>query len=307
MTDIILPNRITTIGGYSFNGCSSITSINIPNNVTNIKSWAFANCTSLTTVTMPNSMSNIGKEAFRNCKSLTSVTISNSVAYIGDWAFVGCNNLMTVNSEIKEPFSCNNIFSDDTYRKGTLYVPVGTKEPYSHTDGWSKFLNIEELSVPENQKCAIPILSYSNKELKYDCATNGATIHETIKCSDAATTTFSGSHKLNAVYEISAYATADGYYPSETINAKLYWVEGSLESSNISSVRANTRGILIQSDGDFLRISGLNDNEQVTIYDMSGKLLGTSKSVGGTAIFGINKTDKYIVVKIGDDAIKVHI
>ena len=141
----------------------------------------------------------------------------------------------------------------------------------------------------------------------YDCTTNGATIHETIKCSDAATTTFSGSHKLNAVYEISAYATADGYTQSETINAKLYWVDGSLDSSSISGVRANTRGILVQSDGEFLRISGLNNNEQVTIYDISGRQLDSTKSFSGTAIFSINKADKIIVVKIGNEAIKVQL
>lgn len=214
---------------------------------------------------------------------------------------------MTVFSELKEPFICGNIFSDDTYRKGTLYVPVDTKELYSRTDGWSKFLNIEEQSVPDDQKCATPILSYSNKEIKYECATNGASIHETIKCSDAVSTTFSGSHKLNAIYEISAYATADGYYPSETVNAKLFWVDGSLETSNNSIVRANARGILIQSDDDYISLSGLDDDEQVAIYDISGRLLGKGKPVGGTAIFGINKADKTIVVKVGCDAIKVNL
>ena len=151
------------------------------------------------------------------------------------------------------------------------------------------------------------MLSYSNKELKYACNTNGATIHETIKCSDAATTTFTGSHKLNAVYEITAYATADGYSQSDAITAKLFWVDGSLDSSNISSVRANARGILIQSDGNFLTVSGLNDNEQVTIYDIDGKQLDAAKSVGGTATFNIYKPGKAVLVKVGNDAIKVQL
>lgn len=186
-------------------------------------------------------------------------------------------------------------------------MPKGTVEKYKSKAGWKSINNIVEMSSSDDQMCATPTLSYSNKELKYDCATSGAIIHETIKCSDAITTTFSGSHKLNAVYEISAYATADGYTQSEAINAKLYWVDGSLDSSNISTVRANTRGILIQNDDDFLTISGLSNNEQVFIYDISGKQLGNAKAVDGTAIFIINKTHKVVVVKVGNDAIKVHL
>ena len=163
------------------------------------------------------------------------------------------------------------------------------------------------MSGSDDEKCATPTLSYSNKELKYSCNTNGATIHETIKCSDATTTTFTGSHKLNAVYDITAYATADGCSQSETITAKLFWVDASLDSSNISNVRANSRGVLIQIDDDFLTISGLKNNEHITLYDVGGKQLDSAKAVNGTATFNINKKGKIVVVKVGNDSIKVQL
>ena len=198
-------------------------------------------------------------------------------------------------------------FSETTRYTGTLYVPKKTKEKYKSTAGWKDFTYIEEMSGSNDNKCATPTLSYPNKELKYACGTNGATIHETIKCSDATITTFTGSHKLNAVYDISAYATADGYSQSETITAKLFWVDGSLISSSINSVSANTRGVLVQNDGDFLTVSGLNDNEQVTMYDINGVQLDIAKSVNGIATFSINMDSKIVVVKVGNDSIKVQL
>ena len=304
--EITIPDGITELRYSIFSGCKYLDKVNFPEGMKIIDNYVFDGCTSLTTLTIPESVTVLN--GFTDCTGLKSITIPKNVT---DVLFSGCDNLIKIYSYIENPqdlsTSIISPFSETTRYTGTLYVPKGTIEKYKSAAGWKSINNIVEMSGSDDKKCATPIMSYSNKELKYNCDTNGATIHETIKCSDAATTTFSGSHKLNAIYEISAYATADGYSQSETINAKLFWVDGSLESSNISSVYANTRGILIQSDGDFLKVSGLNENEQVIIYDINGRQLGTTKSFGGTAIFGINKADKVVVVKIGNDSIKVQL
>ena len=303
--EITIPENVTEIPGTSFSGCSKLKIVSLPEGLKEIKSHSFDGCKSLTEIIIPESVTVL--EGFTNCSGLTTITIPRNVT---DVYFYGCENLLKIYSYIEEPRDIaypSTAFTKNSYYSGTLYVPKGTIEKYKSKEGWKSFTWIEEMSGSDDKKCATPVLSYSNKELKYDCDTNGATIHETIKCSDAATAIFSGSHKLNAVYEISAYATADGYSQSETITAKLFWVDGSLESSNINNVRANTRGILIQNDDDFLRISGLNDNEQVIIYDISGRQLDAAKSVNGTAIFNINNVDKLVVVKVGNDSIKVQL
>ena len=64
---IIIGNRVTTIGGYAFSGCRSLTSVTIPNSVTTIGSEAFSDCHSLTSVNIPNSVTTIGGSAFCNC------------------------------------------------------------------------------------------------------------------------------------------------------------------------------------------------------------------------------------------------
>ena len=71
-----------------------ITNLVIPNGVTSISNYAFYGCSSLTSVTIPNSVTSIGINAFANCSGLTSMTIPNSVTSIGNWAFGNIPNIL---------------------------------------------------------------------------------------------------------------------------------------------------------------------------------------------------------------------
>ncbi|GHU39933.1 hypothetical protein FACS1894190_06130 [Spirochaetia bacterium] len=83
-----IPNSVTSISGYAFSRCTSLTSVTIPDSVTSIDYSAFSGCYGLTSVTIPNSVTTIGTTAFRSC-SLTSIIIPNSVTSIGIGAFEG--------------------------------------------------------------------------------------------------------------------------------------------------------------------------------------------------------------------------
>ena len=47
ITDLMIPNSVTSIGMYAFKGCTSLTSATIPNSVNSIDNGAFADCQSL--------------------------------------------------------------------------------------------------------------------------------------------------------------------------------------------------------------------------------------------------------------------
>ena len=96
ITDLVIPNSVTSIGDYAFYDCTGLTSIEIPNSVISIGSGAFSGCTGLISVTIPNSVISIGEEAFCGCSGLTSIEISNSVTSIGELAFSGCIGLTSI-------------------------------------------------------------------------------------------------------------------------------------------------------------------------------------------------------------------
>ncbi|MDE6048239.1 MAG: leucine-rich repeat protein, partial [Paramuribaculum sp.] len=96
ITDITIPNSVTSIGSSAFYGCSSLADITIPNSVTSIGDEAFYGCSSLTAITILSSVTSIGKKVFYNCSGLTDITLPNSVTSIGEYAFYGCSSLTDI-------------------------------------------------------------------------------------------------------------------------------------------------------------------------------------------------------------------
>ena len=68
ITEVTIPNSVSNIGSYAFDGCENLSSIVIGNNVKIIDSYAFSNCNKLTTITIPKSVAEIGVCAFTNIK-----------------------------------------------------------------------------------------------------------------------------------------------------------------------------------------------------------------------------------------------
>ena len=139
----IIPNSVTSIGGYAFYNCSELTSVTIPNSVTAIGEYAFSNCSGLTSVSIPNSVTSIGDCAFSSCSGLTSVTIGNSVTSIGKYAFSNCSRLTKLVSLAVEPPTCDNgTFKEVDKTTCQLLVPEESINKYKTADQWKEFLNI---------------------------------------------------------------------------------------------------------------------------------------------------------------------
>ncbi|MBQ8504823.1 MAG: leucine-rich repeat protein, partial [Clostridia bacterium] len=82
VTELVIPDSVTSIGNYAFYGCGSLTSITIPDSVTSIGGSAFYNCSSLINITIPDNVTSIGYSAFYNCSSLSSVTFERNCWYV---------------------------------------------------------------------------------------------------------------------------------------------------------------------------------------------------------------------------------
>lgn len=77
----------------SFNDCTSLTEIVIPDSVTSIDSASFARCSSLNSVILGDGVRYIGKGAFDSCPNLTTFILGNNVSSIVSDAFHYTNNI----------------------------------------------------------------------------------------------------------------------------------------------------------------------------------------------------------------------
>lgn len=90
---IILPNTITSIGLDCFAECHALSSINLPTGLSKIELGTFNGCSSLDEIVIPSSVTTIEMDAFYKCTGLTQVTIPEKLVNLSPTAFAGCSKL----------------------------------------------------------------------------------------------------------------------------------------------------------------------------------------------------------------------
>lgn len=96
ITNITIPEGVTSLGNSAFSACTNLETVIIPEGITSIGASAFNSCSSLTEIILPESLTSIGNSAFTSCSALTSITIPSSVETIGSSAFSSCRSLETI-------------------------------------------------------------------------------------------------------------------------------------------------------------------------------------------------------------------
>ena len=136
ITDLVVPEGVTTIPNYAFYYCDDITSVTLPESLTSIGSSAFYGCYSMTDIhiasisswfniefkdrdahplrcnslnkdlffgdklitdlVIPEGVATIPNYAFRSCDDIKSVTLSEGLTSIGSYAFQYCTSLTSI-------------------------------------------------------------------------------------------------------------------------------------------------------------------------------------------------------------------
>ena len=308
LTSITIPSSVTSLGVQCFQYCSGLTSITIPSSVTSLGEYCFSDCSGLTSITIPSSVTSLGELCFKWCRGLTSITIPSSVTSLGKYCFSDCNNLETVYFKGKK---CNSNYANlKIPTTSIIKVPTEYLQGYKDSFGsdykyiyaWNPNETGED-SKPVTQ-CSTPSISYESGKLMFACETTGAKYHYTITDTDIKSDALSenGEVSLSAAYNISVYATADGYTASDKAEATLYWINANLENgTNINQVR--TRGVVASAHDGIISLSGLDDGEVVKFFAADGKYLGSTVAANGAASYAVSES--LVIAKVGKDSIKI--
>ena len=308
LTSITIPSSVTSLGIQCFWGCSGLPSITIPSSVTSLGVQCFWGCSGLTSITIPSSVTSLGVQCFWGCSGLPSITIPSSVTSLDESCFYGCKNLETVYFKGKK---CNSSYKDlDIPTTSIIKVPTEYLQDYKNAFGpnyqyiyaWNPDETGED-NKPVTQ-CSTPSISYESGKLMFACETTGAKYHYTITDTDIKSDALSenGEVSLSAAYNISVYATADGYKASDKAEATLYWINTNLDNgTNINMVK--TRGVVASAHDGIVTLSGLDNGEVVKFYAADGKYLGSSVAANGAASFAVNES--LVIAKVGKDSIKI--
>ena len=92
VTEIILPDSVTEIGGEAFTQCRNLRRLRLSKGLTKVGSGMACGCTALTEIDLPDSLTDIGEYTFSE-SGITSLTIPAGVTIVRRRAFAVCRDL----------------------------------------------------------------------------------------------------------------------------------------------------------------------------------------------------------------------
>lgn len=139
LTTVTIGSGVTEIGFLAFAECPRLANISWPTSVTVIGDGAFQGCTSLSGMNFLPGIQSIGQAAFSTCTAMTYLTFPASLKSLGYAAFAHCDALKSVKSEAPTPPQAYENSFPDCVKNITLDINTAWIPAYRNADGWSKF------------------------------------------------------------------------------------------------------------------------------------------------------------------------
>ncbi len=233
VTDLVIPQNVTTIKQYTFYGAICLTSASIGDSVASIGSSAFYGCSGLTSVlfnaTNCTTMGSSSSPVFSECSALEILTIGENVATIPNNAFKNCTSLDSIISYASNPpVIYGGTFDSELSLNTPVVVPCGTVEAYEDADFWYNFRHIQQ---------------------RADC---GATCTITVMSNNSAWGTVSGGGTYMAGETATLTATPNSGYSFSN------WSDGSTE---------NPHDVVVTADATYIATFVQGGSSNPTVYN----------------------------------------
>jgi len=140
LSNIVLPNSITSIGQNAFYCCYNLSSIVIPGSVLEIKTYSFSVCYNLSSIVIESGVSRIGIRAFSGCSGLSTITIPGSITTIESYAFDSCSGVAEyhIMSTTPPTLVASNVFNGIP-SDCVIYVPAASLAEYQVATNWATY------------------------------------------------------------------------------------------------------------------------------------------------------------------------
>lgn len=295
LSDIVISGNITAIGEYALAN-TAVSSVEIPEGVTSIGHYAFSDSL-LESINLGDNLSVIGNYAFSGTY-LTEIHIPESVTYIGNYAF---HNVKLVISELRfaDGFLFLGAHSFDAAEIGDIYLPASLEAIDFSANAGARYHideNCELIKVIGDGLYA----NGGNVLMHYQGNSAAVTVADgTVKIFAGA---FAGVNKLNSlVLPASIRRIGDAAFAFEIKTVRFLGDAPILESEGIEAetflegttilVNADAKGfdsdiwskynVIYMTEGYLLNekiVKGLSDDEIVELYSQYLALSGAEKA-----------------------------
>jgi len=229
--------------GYSnarspFANIKTLKKAKLGNPVTRIQNYLFYGCSALEEMEYNSNFkpTAVGEYSFYGCKVLKNITIPSEVTSIEQYAFGNCSGLVELTSKAVVPPTCkNNAFDGIDKSTCKLIIPDGTLTDYQSAAQWKEFLFVEEKEFGDDagkEQCATPTIAFADGKLAFVTATEDAECVWTLTRSGGNSgrgTTI----EAPSVFELTVYATKEGWKNSDHATALLVWGDAEVEGDNV--------------------------------------------------------------------------
>ena len=330
LTSIEIPDLTQIIYIRAFDGCSNLKTVTLGKSVQDIQNEAFANCPALEDV---------------YCKAKTPPTCHTAV-YSGGWRMESFYASYIEYATLHVPAkSVETYKATEPWSKFKTFVPIAMPEytltymvdgevykTYSMEEGeviiqepepvregfaFSGWSDIPE-TMPDSDvtitgtfvaltKCATPSIMYEKGQLSFTCDTEGAEFVSEITDTDV-TQHNSATISLTATYYISVYAKAPNYAVSDTAQATLCWIDAEPSGGDITDgiTKVSAMPVLIQCEGNVLKIQGADLGTYINVFDVAGIKVGSAiVDSDATYVTTSLKSGQVGIVNIKDKSIKI--
>ena len=145
ITEINIPNEVTTVGNYAFCRCEKVKKVNIHNNVTSLGGHAFNGIginQAINKVIIPDSVTQIGANCFV-WSGIKTFIISKNLKLVEPWVFAGCTQTIAYDFSrhtfIPELLDINAFEYLFNYNKAKIIVPPALYYEWREATNWQVY------------------------------------------------------------------------------------------------------------------------------------------------------------------------